>query len=65
MNRANQLYPSSSECLWFLYDLQCPRAAEQLDILCDGLGDSAQVEYLDARYAVLVLRPGGALGARR
>jgi len=65
MDRANQLYPSSSECLISLYDLQCPRAAGHLDILCDGLGDSAHVEYLDARYAVLVIRPGGALGARR
>ena len=65
MDRTNQLYPSSSECLWFLYDLQCPRAAEHLDLLCDGLGASAHVEYLDARHVVLVIRPGGALGARR
>jgi len=65
MDRANRLYPSSYECLIILYDLQFPGKAERLDRECAGWGGSAHVEQLDARYAVLVIRPGGALlGAR-
>ena len=65
MDRARQLYPSSSDCLIYFYDLRCPGATESLDLVCDGFGGSAHVEYLDAVHAMLVIRPGGALGAHR
>ena len=65
MNQTRQLNPKSSECLFIRYDLQCPGAKERLNLVCNGFGDSAHVEYVDATHAVLVIWPGGALGARR
>jgi hypothetical protein len=65
MDQAKQFYRSRSECISILYDLHCPSATERLYRVRGGLGDSAHVDYLDARYVVLVIRPGGALGACR
>jgi hypothetical protein len=65
MDQAEQSYPSSAERLFILYDLHCPGATEHLYTMRDGWGDLAHVEYWDAQYAMLVIRPGGALGACR
>ena len=66
MDQTKQLHPPSSiKCLFIHYDLRCPGAQERLKLVCDGFGDYAHVEYVDAAHAVLVIRPGGALGARR
>ena len=65
MHQTKQSYPNSSKCLFIHFDLRCPGAKERLNLVCDGFGDSAHVEYVDAAHAVLVIRPGGTLGARR
>lgn len=65
MDRAHQVYPSSSECMVVLFDLRIPGAAERLGREHAAWRDSADVERLDAAHAVLVMRPGGALRVPR
>jgi len=65
MDQTKQLYSNNSKCLSIHFDLRCPGAKERLNLVCDGFGDSAHVEYVDAAHAELVIRPGGALVARR
>ena len=65
MHQTKQSYPNSSKCLSIHFDLRCPGAKESLNLVCDGFGDYAHVEYVDAAHAVLVILPGGALGALR
>ena len=60
MDRANQLYPSSSECIISLYDLQCPGTAESLHREREAWQEQADIEDLDENHSVLILRPGGA-----
>jgi hypothetical protein len=64
MHQIKQSYLNSSSCLSIPFDPRCPGAKERLKLVCDGFGDLAHVEYVDAAHAVLVIRPGGALGAR-
>jgi len=64
MKQTKQLNPNSSKGLFIHFDLRCPGARERLYLVCDSFGDYAHIEYVDAAHAVLVIRPGGALGAR-
>ena len=64
MHQIKQSYLNSSKCLSIPFDPRCPGAKERVKLVCDGFGDLAHVEYVDAAHAVLVIRPGGALGAR-
>jgi len=65
MKQTKQLNPNSSKGLSIPFDPRCPGEKERLHLVCDGFGDAAHIEYLDAAHAELVIRPGGALGARR
>jgi hypothetical protein len=61
MDRANPLYPSSSECLISLYDLQYPGTAESLHREREAWQqEQADIEALDENHFVLIVRPGGA-----
>jgi len=65
MNRTNQVLLVDSAAIVALFDLQCPGAAERLAREHAGWRGSATVKQLDAESAALIIRPGGALGARR
>jgi hypothetical protein len=60
MDRAKQLYPSSSECIVVLFDLRLPRAAERLYRERAAWQDHSGIEPLDQDHSVLIVRPGGA-----
>ena len=65
MKRTNQLLLVDSAAIVALFDLQFPGAADRLAREHAGWRGSATVKQLDAGYAALIIRPGGALGARR
>jgi hypothetical protein len=57
-----QLHPSDPRCLIILFDLRRPGAKDRLGRVREGWHDDfAEVKWLDAWRAALVLRPGGAL----
>ena len=61
MDRAKQLYPSSSECMVVLFDHRCPGVADRFRSEWEAWGEDADnLEYLDANHVILTIRPGGA-----
>jgi hypothetical protein len=60
MDRAKQLYPSSSECMVVLFDLRLPEAAERLHRERAAWQAQSDVEALDKDHFALTVRPGGA-----
>jgi hypothetical protein len=65
MNRAKSLYTTERKCLIALFDLRYPGAEQRLRRELAGWRGLAHVERLVAGSAVLVMRPGGALGLSR
>jgi hypothetical protein len=59
------LYPTNSKFLIALFDLRCPGAEQRLRRELAGWCGAAHAEGLVAGRAVLVMRPGGALGLSR
>jgi hypothetical protein len=60
MNRANQLYPNSSECVIVLFDLRLASTAKRLHRERAAWQEQSDIEALDENHFVLVVRPGGA-----
>lgn len=56
----HSLYPSTSECLIVLFDLECPGAEDRLRREQDAWCGSASVERLVEGRSALIIRPGGA-----
>ena len=54
------LYPSTSECLIVLFDLECPGAKERLQREQDAWRGSASAEALVDGRTALIVRPGAA-----
>ena len=60
MDRAKQLYPSSSECMLVLFDLRLPETTEWLHRERAAWQEHSDIETLDQDHFVLIVRPGGA-----
>ena len=61
----SEFYPEHETEVWILFDFRCQGIANRLRRECSGWCGFANLEKLDAEHAVLVIRPGGALMARR
>ena len=60
MDRAKQLYPSSSECMVVLFDLRLPGTPERLQRERAAWQEHSDIEALDKDHCVLIVRPGRA-----
>jgi hypothetical protein len=60
MDRAKQLYPSSSECMVVLFDLRLPGTTERLHRERAAWQEQSDIEALDQNHFVLIVQPGGA-----
>ena len=60
MDRANQLYANSSECIVVLFDLRLPGTTERLHRERAAWREHSDIETLDENHFVLIVRPGGA-----
>jgi hypothetical protein len=65
MDGMNKLYPTGRTEIRVLFDLRIPGVAERLRREQSGWCGLADIEELEVEHAVLVIRPGGALGVRR
>ncbi len=60
MDRARQLYPSSSEGMVVIFDLRLPGAAERLHRERAVWQEESDIEALDKDHFVLIVQAGGA-----
>jgi hypothetical protein len=65
MDRAKQLYPSSSQCMVVLFDLRLPGVADRLHRERAAWQGQSDIEALDENPFALIVKAGGTLRLAR